>query len=413
MKKLLVASLVSAVSVSAAQAAPVMYGKLFVGLDYIGAKMKNGGQDFSTTTLNSNASRFGLKGEDELTPTLSAIYQIEYGVSAVSNGLRNSSVSYVNGVTLVNTGTAAAPVYTSVKTTNGSSTVGTAAGTGITSYSTATDLNARNRYLGLKSTEWGTLRFGRFDTALKESQRTVDVFKDTVGEAADHKMIMAGENRVDRVIGYEAPEIHGMPLKLNLNLILDQGIGGAGSTGGRNGDNAFSGSVAYDENGAYLAAAYDSRVVSTFLANPGLGTNLNSYAFNGVPANTVRVTAQFDLNKLAQIPGLQLGMLFQNSKPSVTNNYLDKQNAWLVSGSYKIPASVLSHEGYGVFAQYSESTTDLKNNTIGSVKRKQAGAGVSYAFSRKTAMYGYIARQSFEDLPYNLNVVGMALEHKF
>ncbi len=201
MKKLLLASLVSALSVTAAHAAPKVYGKLFVAVDYTNQKdAAANGDDLNTWTLNSNASRFGIKGEDELTPTLSAIYQAEWGISATLAGADADKTK---------------------------------------------DLNARNRFLGLKSTQLGALKFGAFDTALKESQNKVDLFNDMVGESADMKSVLTGENRVNRVIGWEAPELEGLPVKATLNLVLDQGANG------KNGDNGFSGMVAYDQGGIY------------------------------------------------------------------------------------------------------------------------------------------------------------------
>ena len=172
MKKLLLASLVSALSVTAAHAAPKVYGKLFVAVDYTNQKdAAANGDDLNTWTLNSNASRFGIKGEDELTPTLSAIYQAEWGIQATSDDGK-------------------------------------------------ADLSSRNRYLGVKSTQFGALKFGRFDTALKESQNKVDLFNDMVGESADMKSVLTGENRVNRVIGWEAPisqlcRFHHWPLRIS------------------------------------------------------------------------------------------------------------------------------------------------------------------------------------------------------
>ncbi len=64
MKKLLIAAAVSTLSITAAQAAPTLYGKLNVTLDQVD------NSDFAgndVTALNSNASRIGVKGEEKLT----------------------------------------------------------------------------------------------------------------------------------------------------------------------------------------------------------------------------------------------------------------------------------------------------------------------------------------------------------
>lgn len=79
MKKLLLASAVAALSVTAAQAAPTVYGKAFLTLDY----EKDG-----RAQLNSNTSRIGFKGESALTANTDLVYQLEYGVDvdADNNG---------------------------------------------------------------------------------------------------------------------------------------------------------------------------------------------------------------------------------------------------------------------------------------------------------------------------------------
>lgn len=71
MKKLLLATAVAALSVTAAQAAPTVYGKAFLTLDY----EKDG-----RAQLNTNASRVGFKGAEALTANTDLVYQLEYGV---------------------------------------------------------------------------------------------------------------------------------------------------------------------------------------------------------------------------------------------------------------------------------------------------------------------------------------------
>ncbi|MGP5407845.1 porin [Psychrobacter celer] len=102
MKKLLLATAVAALSVSAANAAPTVYGKGFLTLD-----VNTGDNDTTTTTynpdgsvlssvktsesadgrsqLNSNASRIGFKGSEALTANTDLLYQLEYGVDVDAN----------------------------------------------------------------------------------------------------------------------------------------------------------------------------------------------------------------------------------------------------------------------------------------------------------------------------------------
>ena len=91
MKKLLLATAVAALSVSAANAAPTVYGKVFLTLDAIEADdgfAGNVGNSDERTQLRSNSSRIGLKGSEALTDNTDVVYQLEYGVDvdAADNG---------------------------------------------------------------------------------------------------------------------------------------------------------------------------------------------------------------------------------------------------------------------------------------------------------------------------------------
>ena len=74
MKKLLLAAAVTTLSLSAAQAAPTLYGKVNVSVDSY-----DDGKD-DKVEVNSNASRLGVKGEEKLTEKLSAVYQAEWEI---------------------------------------------------------------------------------------------------------------------------------------------------------------------------------------------------------------------------------------------------------------------------------------------------------------------------------------------
>lgn len=88
MKKLLLASAVAALSITAAQAAPTIYGKVYLTLDAKDGN-KNSSIKDSRSQLNSNASRLGVKGSENLTTNTDLVYQLEYRLDADANGKRN------------------------------------------------------------------------------------------------------------------------------------------------------------------------------------------------------------------------------------------------------------------------------------------------------------------------------------
>jgi len=88
MKKLLLASAVAALSVSAAHAAPTVYGKAFLTVDASNTKgntYKSGivqtKEDINTSGLNSNSSRIGLRGSEALTADIDVVYKLEYRIN--------------------------------------------------------------------------------------------------------------------------------------------------------------------------------------------------------------------------------------------------------------------------------------------------------------------------------------------
>jgi len=134
MKKLLLAATVATLAMNAAQAAPTLYGKLNVTLDQID---KNGFKDESVTKINSNASRLGVKGEEKLTDSLSAVYLAEWEISADGDG----------------------DVFKN-----------------------------RNRFVGIKSADIATLKLGQFDSLTKVLVGE-DRLNNVIGFETDKKML--------------------------------------------------------------------------------------------------------------------------------------------------------------------------------------------------------------------------------
>lgn len=177
-----------------ASAAPTLYGRVDASLDWVDDDVANK----SVFQVDSNASRIGVKGDEKLTGDLSAVYMVEWEV-------------YVDGG--------------------------------------KNDLGMRNRYAGLKSQGLGTLKLGMFDTALKNAEGWVDQFNDH--NEADMAAFIVGQNRAKNVLGYESPKLGGA-VTTRLDLSQGEKTNGPGGLG-----SAISASVTYDQNGVYLAAAFD------------------------------------------------------------------------------------------------------------------------------------------------------------
>lgn len=361
MKKIAIASAIALASITAAHAAPTVYGKAFLTLDYVSTDYDAANKtDEDTFKLNSNASRIGFKGDDDLTDTTKLIYQLEYQINPDDDSQQFKS---------------------------------------------------RNTYVGLAHNTLGTVLAGRNDTPLKLAQNKVDVFNDTLFDITNAGV--SGENRANNTLAYQSPVIVGMPVSFMAATALsetdaDGNILVSAASGTKPAvyrdrkvkDNGYSALLAYDKNGVYLAGAYDKDMGAN---------NVNT----GVIDNTWRLVAGLDMSKMNMVSGLTLGALYQQSQyydnySIVNNNRVNKasedEKSWLISGKYKI-----TDTPWAVKAQY-VNTTDEKGVKDADVN--EIAVGGEYAFNKATTGHIY-AGQISRDNNKDETIVGTGIEYKF
>ncbi|MCW8997178.1 MAG: porin, partial [Kangiellaceae bacterium] len=139
-----------------------VYGKIILTVDKVNANSASEDQ----WEVNSNASRFGIKGKGKA-GSLEAFYQLEWEVDLADN-----------------------------------------------SKSSDDHIKARNQIVGLRGS-FGEVFAGRHDTPTKKLQKKVDLFGDLQG---DIKHSMNGEKRADNIIQYTTPKFAG-GLKLKFALL--------------------------------------------------------------------------------------------------------------------------------------------------------------------------------------------------
>ena len=357
MKKIALVSAIAIASISSAQAAPKVYGKIFLSTDYVSTDYDDSSKkDEDTFKLNDNSSRIGFRGEDSLNDDIDLVYQLEYGVSPDSD---------------------------------------------------TTQFKSRNTYIGLSNRQYGTLLAGRHDTPFKLSKGSVDVFTNNSGAGLSLDKIgpegftNLGENRANNVIAYKSPAIVGVPVTFMAAVSLSETDTNkpkeivpakpatattpaipAKYSEKKDKDNAYSAMLAYDQNGMYLAAGYDSNV--------------------GAADSAWRIAGSVDLGKMnmgqgSMISNLVLGALYQNAD---IYDVKDDAKTWLVSGKYKLPESK-----WAIKAQYA-------NTDFGDKDASEIAVGGEYAFSK--AAIGHIyAGQVDRDHYKDDTVIGAGLEYKF
>lgn len=342
MKKLLLASAVAALSVTAAQAAPTVYGKAFLTLD-----LNEGDTDttnlvtnqVSTTSekgrsqLNSNGSRIGFKGAERLTENTDMVYQLEYGVKVDDN---------------------------------------------------STQFTSRDTFIGLSNKQYGTALAGRL-TAIDDMVNYANV---TAGGVLGGDDVLATVNapRANNAFAYVSPNYNGVNF-LGMYVMDESGKGRQLATDSL-GRDAFGIGAKYEpagqpfKAGATYIQAGDAlkalRVSGGYQVNPVLsvGALYQHTDFNtNDNENAIAVSGQY---KLAQTPWTAYGQV--DLVDNVGGAKDAEKQRLVVGGKYAFNANTTGHV-YG--AALNEETVTFAGTTA--VEREEFkgigfGAGLEYKF---------------------------------
>jgi len=297
-----------------AQAAPTVYGRLNLSVDYMDQDL-GAGVDGKVWELNSNSSRIGVKGNEKLTEEFTAVYKAEWEVQGDMAGGK--------------------------------------------------DLDARERYIGLKHFQWGTVRLGHIDSPFKNAEDDIDVFNDTAH--LDMGKFIYGQNRLENSINYVSPKFLDV---FGVNLTLQPGEGNAKnpSTGAGINENhiadAISTALSYEDDNLYLSFAMDKEV-----------TNMDAMRFN----------ARYKMGDAT------VSAMYQMAEPSnLAAGQTDEETAMMFSGSYKMDAVTVRGEVL------------VANHDMGGGKEDDTtliGVGVDYNFTQATKAFANLATSNMEKTP--------------
>ena len=236
MKKLLLATAIAALSVSAANAAPTIYGKAFVTMDYVNTD--NGNEDSDSVQINSNSSRIGFKGSEAMTANTDVIYQLEYGVDIDGDDNRTFA--------------------------------------------------SRDTYLGFANKDFGQFRFGRNQSTTDYVNNVLvsDAYFDNLGN------FMADSRRVDNSVVWLAPKYQGLPLQIAAMYAADETS--VEDSSDRN--SGFGVSAMFDQGTGFTAGlAYDKDVNITGDIIRGSATvDLGKYMAAPVTLGALYQVADYD-----------------------------------------------------------------------------------------------------------------------
>lgn len=321
MKKLLLVSAIATLSVSA-QAAPQVYGKAFLTVDY--------NDTTKSTTLNSNASRIGLKGAEALTANTDVVYQLEYRVEVDS---ADGNTNVLNGATYNGTN----PANPTVDTTS-------------TRVRNGRNFESRDTYIGLSNKQYGTLLAGR----LSSIDGKVDYANVTEGGVIGGDSVQAtfDSRRLNNTFAYISPDYNGVTAFGMYQVEATKGHYGVGAR--------------YEPKGAQFRAG------ASYIKNPTRDT-------------IVRVSGSYDVT-----PDITVGALYQNHSYKTSGN---KENNITISGRYKTATPLTAYGQLDILQnQGGTKNSDSKRLVIGgeyAFNKATTGHVYAGAISPKTGKKQY------------------------
>lgn len=366
MKKNLIAVAVAAMTVvpTVSFAADTkVYGRFNIGIDKVKDEINLGDSNLNNNTTGAaakatwrvrdmnNSSRLGFKGKEDVgLGDLAVIYQLEYGIN-------------IDGDEAVGGGSTSERPF-----------------------------SQRNIFLGLTG-GFGTVKFGKFDTLIKDAGAKVDQFNDE--SIGDIQYLMKGENRVNNLVQYSTPKLADL---VTVNVAVQLGENRVAS------DN-----VADQEKGLadtfYVSADFESGV---FFGTLAYADNERGALLDGttIGADYIRVAGGVKLPM-----GLELGALYQTASgidqvggagtlPSA-GDLEDK--SWLVSAAYTVDA-------FKFKGQYGKTDADVSDG-----KRDMFGLGVDYKLSKAlTSQLFYISySQEAGGADLDSDAYGVAMVYNF
>lgn len=355
-----------------AMADVTVYGKMNVSVEMADYQFEDSTADFDRWELNSNASRLGFKGSEEISDSLSAFYKAEYEIFP-DDGSDGRSIS-LDGVAVDTSGDG-----------NPDSTEDVDA-------STDRVFKQRDIYVGLKG-GWGAVQLGNFDTPVKKSQGKIDQFNNM--PSGDLKNVLTGENRESNLIQYASPTIADA-IVLKAAVQVGEDACPEGTTGQCDdglADN-FSLSAAYTTDMLYLAAGID----------------------DGIDGEDV-----MRLTGIVNIDAFQVGLMYQTAEESEDSagDPADEQDGYILSAAMKLGSM------NKVRFQYGASELDEKYEVSGTsftdtLEITQIGLGFDHKLSKQTKLFAnYIMlEEEFKEDQGGTSTdevtrLAFGLEHKF
>jgi len=393
---------------ASAQSSVTLYGRLDANVGTVdpgskGSAGKNANPGESVTKMSDGgtsglgASRFGMRGVEDLGDGVKAYFKLESQIS-VDNG--------ANG--------------------------------GATQTSTNSMFN-REAYVGVGSTTWGDVRFGRLETLSREVNRLINDASDdnqlTMSEVIETNKTQTGYNqnrvlfntfgtRVDNAISYRSPIFVGVA-----QMIATYSFGESAAAPSGNATTAFTGnSTAAGNIASYTGVGFI--VTAGPLSADMIYEQVNGGGTSGAASKTGTIGANYDLGfakiYAAYQDGTDVTQAFGANSMTVFNkntgsSAVNSSGVDLKASNYGVKVPV----GKWTFvAQYTQSELSGNASNLGALtstwktnelNQSKYGMSAAYALSKRTTIYGVaIGRSGDQDEWFNRkNEYNIGLAHTF
>ncbi|WP_198329358.1 porin [Psychrobacter cibarius] len=355
MKKLLLATAVAALSVSAANAAPTVYGKAFLALDYVNAEFDSSlpglDLDEDTVEINSHSSRLGFKGSEAMTANTDVIYQLEYGTS-----IDGDNATFSN----------------------------------------------RDTFLGVNNKQFGEFRVGKNQSSLDRINNVIvnEGYWDNLGNNEMENDVvealnMADSSRINSSVIWTAPKYNNLPLELSAMYSSDDQ--------NSNDDAGFGVAMLFDQGTGFTAGvAYDKdQNISGDIIRGTATVDLGKFIAAPVTLGALYQVADYDYSnrdtkkEKGLIVSAAMGLTNFARPASVYAQYnkTDNLNGWndansdqiVVGGKYFFKDNVIMHAYAGMNNADSVRSVNIDGDNVvygapGDAEVFVVGSGLEYKF---------------------------------
>lgn len=323
-----------------------LYGIVDIGLGYESVRGPGGFHQSRVSEIQGgqNGSRFGLRGAEDLGDGLSAVFTLENGFGPTDGKSLQSS-----------------------------------------------RLFGRQSTLGLDSTHWGRIEFGRQTNIASKFLGRVDPFRMSYsGAGIGNTFSTINQLRLDNLVMYQTPNVGGAKFGIGYSFNADDTqTTDASRFATADNTRALTTGVSYGSGPAYVAAAYDQFNGSNARAGGQAPSKIQAYVLGGA--------YDFEVVKiLAAVGQTRNGWFGGRALPTTPSSSFGNFGSVKFADGFRATSTMLGISAplgarASVFASWQRAAPNNKSLTGDDHTLNGYGVGTEYSLSKRTGLYAYAA----------------------